>query len=81
MPYSNAEMTDMVLIYGKCDESAYRAAAEYRRRFPNRQNMPNPRTFVRIVQSLRDSGTLHAPAITTIFTTTSYNVNKLENRK
>jgi hypothetical protein len=49
--YTNAELTDMVLIYGE----ALSNADATRRRY--KFQVPCPRTFVNAVQHLRDNGT------------------------
>lgn len=53
--YSNAEMHDMIMIYGEAHGNAAAAQRIYRERFPDR-NTPNPRTFTAISQRLRETG-------------------------
>ena len=54
--YSNAEMHDMIMIYGECRGNAAATQRMYRERFPNRNIIPNPRTFTAILQRLRETG-------------------------
>jgi len=44
MRYTNAEKTDMILVYGKCQKNAVHAQAHYVRKFLNRQH-PSRHTF------------------------------------
>ena len=53
--YSNIEYADMIFLYGFCGGSARAAAAEYRRRHPDRRH-PNSRVFYKVYQHLRDRG-------------------------
>jgi hypothetical protein len=55
MYFTNLEKTDMVLIYGEARGHSELAPRIYRERFPQRI-LPNSRTFVNIVQHLRDFG-------------------------
>lgn len=54
--FTNAERTDMILAYGAADGNSRRAARLYAARFPIR-HLPDPRTFTRLHQQLRDTGT------------------------
>lgn len=55
--YSNQEMVDMLECYFTNGKIATRAKEAYGRQFPNRR-IPGAGTFIRIVQRLRDHGTL-----------------------
>jgi hypothetical protein len=55
MSFTNLEKTDMVLIYGEARGHSELAPRIYRERFPQRI-LPNSRTFVNVVQHLRDFG-------------------------
>jgi hypothetical protein len=59
--FSNNELTDIVLTYGESQGNAALAQRMYMERFPNRR-IPNVRTFVRVVQRLRDHGSFNATA-------------------
>lgn len=58
LTYSNSEFVDMLLVYGASGENASEAAQMYAERFPLRRP-PNRKTFVRLIQRARDTGTLH----------------------
>jgi hypothetical protein len=53
MAFTNLEKTGMVLIYGKARGHSKLVRQIYGERFPQRI-LPNARTFVNIVQHLRD---------------------------
>ena len=53
--YTNQEYADMLICYGACDQVGRRAAAEYRRRFPNRRH-PDAGTFERVYQRVAETG-------------------------
>ena len=55
--YTNQEYVDMLIVYGACDQVERRAAAEYRRRFPNRRQ-PDAGTFQRVYQRLAETGSV-----------------------
>jgi hypothetical protein len=55
--YTNPELTDMVLIYGEALSNADATRCWYMKSFPGRQVLC-PRTFVNVVQHLRDYGTI-----------------------
>jgi hypothetical protein len=55
MAFTNLEKTDMVLIYGEARGHSELARQIYGERFPQRI-LPNARTFVNVVQHLRDFG-------------------------
>lgn len=55
--FTNAEMTDMVLMYGRALGNGLRAQRLYRAAFPLRR-LPDHRTFSAIVQRLRETGNL-----------------------
>lgn len=57
--YSNPEMIDMLECYFTNGKISRRAREAYGRKFPNRL-LPNGRTFLRIVQRLRDHGSFHS---------------------
>ena len=59
MPFtcSVAEYADTIYVYGFCDGNSVDALAEYQQRFPNRR-IPTWRVFIRVYQTLRDTGTL-----------------------
>ena len=52
-----AEYADMIYVYGVFDGNSVHAIAEYQRRFPNRR-IPTQSVFIRVYQTLRDTGTL-----------------------
>lgn len=54
--YSNHELNDMHLVYGKCDCNAMAAARQYAIKYPNRRH-PDRGVFERINRSLCDTGT------------------------
>lgn len=54
--FTNAEMTDMILIYGQCDENSREAARVYAQRFPNRVQ-PRHQRFPELRDRLRTTGT------------------------
>ena len=56
--YTTAEMTDMVLAYGKADCSGRAAARLYAERFPNRQT-PHHSSFAAIERRLIEAGEFH----------------------
>jgi len=51
------EYCDLHLVYGLCDGNARAAVQEYHRRFPDRR-IPSRIVFMRIHQTLRDTGSL-----------------------
>jgi len=53
--FTNAELTDIVMCYAWAGENAHQARIVYRERFPNR-HLPHERTFLSVVQRLRDTG-------------------------
>ena len=53
--FSNAEMTDMVLIYGRAFGNAHEAQRLYQEEFPGRR-LPHHTTFSAVVQRLRENG-------------------------
>jgi hypothetical protein len=53
MAFTNLEKTDMVSIYGEARGHSEPARQIYGERFPERI-LPNARTFVNVVQHLRD---------------------------
>lgn len=53
--YSNAEMTDMLLVYGFCQGNARDCVRVYSERFPNRR-IPNRKTFTTVERRLRETG-------------------------
>ena len=55
--YTNQEYADMLIVYGTCDQVGRRAAAEYRRRFPNRRQ-PDAGIFQRVYQRLAETGSV-----------------------
>jgi hypothetical protein len=55
MAFTNLEITDMVLIYGEARGHLELARQIYCERFPQRI-LPNARTFVNVVQHLRNFG-------------------------
>ncbi|KAJ3665938.1 hypothetical protein Zmor_001402 [Zophobas morio] len=55
MVYTNAELTDMVLLYGRALGNAREAQRLYRETFPGRI-VPDHHTFTATVQHLRDNG-------------------------
>jgi hypothetical protein len=55
MAFTNLEITDMILIYGEAREHSELARQIYGGRFPQ-GILPNPRTFINVVQHLRDFG-------------------------
>jgi len=61
--FSVAEYADMTFVYGFCDGHSVPAVAEYHQRFPNRR-IPTRRVFIRVYQTLRDTGTLSGFRIT-----------------
>ena len=56
--YKTAEMTDMVLAYGKADCKDRAAARLYAERFPNRHT-PHYSSFAAIERRLREAGKFH----------------------
>lgn len=54
--YSNAEMTDMLLLYRFCQGNGRGSVRVYRDIFPNRR-IPNHQTFARIEKHLGERGT------------------------
>jgi hypothetical protein len=52
----------MHFVYGFCDGNALAAVEQYRRRFPD-QRTPSRRVFIRIHQTLRDTGCLPNAAV------------------
>lgn len=60
--YTNTEMTDMLLAYGKADGNGRAAARLYAERFPNR-NTPHHGTFAAIERRVRESGKLQVSTI------------------
>ena len=59
MPFTSsvAEYADMIYVYGFCDGNSVHAVAEYQQCFPNHR-IPTQRVFIRVYQTLRDTGTL-----------------------
>ena len=55
--YTSFEMADMILCYGFCNSNGEAAAREYAERYPNRRH-PEARTFSRIYQRLRETGSV-----------------------
>jgi len=55
--FSHMEYCDMHFVYGFCDGNARAAVEEYQRRFPDRR-IPSRSVFMRIHQTLRDTGSL-----------------------
>jgi len=55
--FSYVEYCDMHFVYGFCDGNARAAVEEYHRRFPDRR-IPSRSVFMRIHQTLRDTGSL-----------------------
>jgi len=51
------EYCDMHFVYGFCDGNARAAVQEYQRRYPDRR-IPSRSVFKRILQTLRDTGSL-----------------------
>ena len=56
--YTTAEMTDMVLAYGKADCNGRAAARLYVERFPNRHT-PHHSSFAAIERRLREARKFH----------------------
>lgn len=52
---TNEEYTDMILVYGKCDCNARKAAEMYAQKYPDRAH-PVQKTFRRIAETLRENG-------------------------
>lgn len=59
--YSYSELADMVLTYGEVNQDADAAAALYAERFPKRDHPPRHK-FAKLVQRLRETGTLEKPS-------------------
>ena len=57
MVFTNEEMVDMLLIYGKCFQNAKQAEQRYAGRFPKRRHPTRP-TFSNIVSRHRETGSL-----------------------
>lgn len=55
--YENIELVDMLVIYGKCRQSAAAASRLYAQLFPLRVH-PTPRVFLNVLQRARDTGDL-----------------------
>lgn len=55
LEYTNAEMLDMIMIYGETRGNGRASQRIYNERFPNR-NVPHHGVFLRIAQRLRESG-------------------------
>ena len=53
--FSNAEMTDMVLMYGQALGNLLGAQRLYHETFPERR-LPNHKTFAAVKQRLRENG-------------------------
>lgn len=53
--YSNAELTDMLLVFGYCRGNGRQCVREYTHRFPNRR-VPNHQTFAAVERRLRETG-------------------------
>lgn len=56
LPYTNAEMTDMILVYGYCQGNGRKSVRVYQERYPNRR-VPNHQTFAAVERRLRETGT------------------------
>lgn len=69
VPYTNAEMTDMILVYGYCQQNGQESVRVYIERFPNRR-IPNHQTFGAVERRLRETGKF-AP------TTVNYGRNRI----
>ena len=55
--YTDTEITDMLLAYGKANGNGRDTTRQYAERFPNR-NTPHHSTLAAIVRTLRESGNL-----------------------
>ncbi|KAJ8944120.1 hypothetical protein NQ318_013302 [Aromia moschata] len=53
--FSNEDYTDMILVYGFCEDNARLSVRVYGERFPNRR-LPNHTTFTAVVRRLRETG-------------------------
>jgi len=60
--FSHVEYGDMHFVYGFCDGNARAAVEEYHRRFPDRR-IPSRNVFTRILQTLRDNGSLPSVSV------------------
>jgi len=60
--FSHVEYCDMLCMYGFCNGNACAAVEEYQRRFPDRR-IPSRSVFMRIHQSLRDTGSLPSVSV------------------
>lgn len=56
--YTNAEMCEMLIIFGECHRNAHAAAREFRNRFPD-SNHPTHATILRAVARVRQTGSTH----------------------
>ena len=55
--YTNAEYTEMLLIYGETRKNSREACRRYQQRYPNRRH-PSHTMFARLKRSLRETGSL-----------------------
>ena len=60
--FSHVEYCDMHFVYGFCDGNARAAVEEYQRPFPDRR-IPSRSVFMRIHQTLRDTGSLPSVSV------------------
>lgn len=58
MPYTSADYTEMIILYGECNRNAVATARVYRERFLNRDRYPDKNTILRAVQRCRETGNL-----------------------
>jgi len=55
IPYTNAEYTDMLLVFGYCEGNGRECVRVYSERFPNRR-IPSHPTFAAVERRLRETG-------------------------
>lgn len=55
LQFTSAEMTDMVMLYGRADGNATEAVRLYQQKFPLRR-LPDRRTFINVTRRLRENG-------------------------
>lgn len=60
MPFTNDEAVDLLAVYFECYQNAAIAERQYAMRYPNRRQYGR-RVFLRLVERLRATGSIHRP--------------------
>ena len=57
--YTQEEYLDMLQIYHECGSNAKEAVKQYKRTFPQRQRKPEAINFLRTINRIRRTGSVH----------------------